>query len=578
MNMKNIVNLLFIVALGFIIALGTQRIMYWMFPGLFVPDASVSEGVSQKEGRVTYKPGQRYQAPLQEEMTKPLKRDIVFESDKKEAVSTNVVTTDYGSLTFTTAGGSLSTIEFKRMLSGRERVLTPLSSTDPKTNAFVVGLDNGTPLTYTLSSQKEAEKRIELEYTAKGATATITKQFTVFKDVPRIDVRLRIKPTQAVQARIFLPAPFIADADKDRLPSGLVYENRKLRKIPFKELYGDYWFSPRLFGAEDRYFVHALTNDADGFSQRAFFTGESADNVACILEGKTISEEKSWNLSFYCGPKDAHMMAQVDPLLEGALDYGWLSPLVKILLSILKFLYSLVHNYGWAIILLILIIRLLMAPFMWRGRKAMGQQKEFNRKMKYIEQKFKDNPERLAQERLALTKKYGMSNLSGCLPQLITLPILFGLYRLLSTSVELYQAPFILWITDLSVKDPYYILPMLAGLGFVVQLTSDTDMRRGMTMFMFAAGLVIFTANLPAGVTLYLAVSTWLAVAQAYAQKRFSRPQPTQPRSSKSKKPRREVTPEPGASKLDESRLEESQLDEFEQEKEKDTSDKRDDE
>ncbi len=294
MNTKNLVNLLFIVALGFIIALGTQRIMYWMFPGLFVPNASVSNaGVPNasvpKQGEpVTYKPGQRFTAPIEQEMSKPLKREVVFETDKKEAASTNIITTDYGALTFTTAGGSLSNIEFKRMLSGRERVLTPLSSTDPKTNAFVVALDNGTPLMYTLTSKQEIEKRTELVYTAKGAHATITKQFTVFKDVPRIDLRLTVKPTQAVQARIFLPAPFIQTADKDRLPSGLVYENQKLRKIPFKELYSDYWFSPRLFCAEDRYFIHALTSDSDEFAQRAYYTGDAADNVAGILEGRSI--------------------------------------------------------------------------------------------------------------------------------------------------------------------------------------------------------------------------------------------------------------------------------------------------
>jgi YidC/Oxa1 family membrane protein insertase len=214
-------------------------------------------------------------------------------------------------------------------------------------------------------------------------------------------------------------------------------------------------------------------------------------------------------------------MDEVDPRLSSSLDYGWLSPLVKILLAMLKFLYGYLNNYGWAIVVLTLIIRLLMLPLTLKGAKAMEKQKEFQRKMQYVEQKYKHDTEALNRERMELTSKYGVSNMLGCLPQLAQLPILLGLNRLLSTSVELYQAPFMGWITDLSARDPYYILPLLAGAGLLIQVVADSDARRGITMLLFAALLVAVTAHLSAGLTLYLCANTWFAIGQTYLQKAF---------------------------------------------------------
>ncbi len=480
---------------------------------------------AQKEGSVL-RPGQSFTALTQEEINQqiaqPLLTTVSFlpPTGTAEKITIN---TSYGVAQFTTESGSLDMLSFRRMLSGKERVLIPVDAQQNIERAgFMVALDSQTPLTYALTDKQEAADHTRLTYRGQGPTAHITKEFTVYNDVPRIDVRLTIEPQESagVRARIMVPSPLVAEADQDYVPQGLVYTDRqRLQKQKIGQLVHQFWFAPSLLGAEDRYFINALVSDPDSFTRRAYYTGATPETLSFILEGSVVKEPRTWNLSFYCGPKDAHVMEKVDKRLDAALDYGWLSPLVKILLSALKFLYQYVKNYGWAIILLTLLMRLLLIPLTFRSSKAMEKQKEFQRKMQYIEQKYKNDPDALNRERMELTRKYGLTNVLGCLPQLAQLPILLALNRLLSTSVELYQAPFAGWITDLSARDPYYVLPVLAGVGLFIQVSTDADARRGITMLLFAALLVALTAHLSAGLTLYLCISTWLSIGQTYLQK-----------------------------------------------------------
>lgn len=470
------------------------------------------------------KSGQSFVAPTQQEMAKPLQTAIAFMPRSEEAPIKTEVHTKYGDLTFTSHTGSLETMSFVRDLSGQKRVLTPLSAESPERCGFVVALDKESPFNFALTNKLQTPEATVLTYRGESPSAIVEKQFTVNDLVPKIDMRLTVEPRvseeKGVQTRIFIPAPWMAQADEGNVSNGLVFSDRqRIQKYKIGLLANQFWFSPTFFGAEDRYFVNALIGDPEGYARRGYYSGTTPQALQIILEGPTVKEKASWNLSFYCGPKDAHLMDIVDPRLSTTLDYGWLSPLVKILLAMLKFLYGYVKNYGWAIILLTLLIRIILLPVTFRSNKALEKQKEFQRKMQYLDQKYKNDQEALSRERMELTRKYGMSNILGCLPQLAQLPILLGLNRLLSTSVELYQAPFVGWITDLSARDPYYILPLLAGAGLLIQVTTDSDARRGITMLLFAALLVAVTAHLSAGLTLYLCANTWLSIGQAYLQK-----------------------------------------------------------
>jgi YidC/Oxa1 family membrane protein insertase len=311
-------------------------------------------------------------------------------------------------------------------------------------------------------------------------------------------------------------------APDDTKSAIMTEENGSVTMITRTKLNTDmYWVSPTLFGVDDRYFVHAMIDDSNHFANRGYYALTGHNEMTAILEGPAVTTPTSWQFSFYFGPKESSAMHAVDPRLEQTMGYaGWFAPIAKWLLKLLNFLYSYLGNYGLAIIALTIITKLVLLPFSIKGNQSMKKHAEMQRKLKYLQQKYKDNPDLLAQERAELMRKEGLTSLSGCLPLLLQLPIFFALSRVLSTSIELYQAPFYGWITDLSAKDPYYVLPFLVGISMLLQ-ASTTDAGQRVQMIIMAIVFSLITATLSAGLCLYIFMSTLLGALQSMAQKSF---------------------------------------------------------
>jgi YidC/Oxa1 family membrane protein insertase len=239
------------------------------------------------------------------------------------------------------------------------------------------------------------------------------------------------------------------------------------------------------------------------------------------MESDLIEQSTTWNLSFFVGPKDEKAMAPVDPRLEQLLDYsGILAPLARVLLWVLNYLYEFLHNYGWAIVVMTILINLLLLPLNLKSAQGMKKYTEFQKKLEYIKKKYKDDPDTLSREQAALITKHGMPGLGGCLPKLLQLPIFFALSRVLSNSIQLYQAPF-LWIKDLSSKDPYYILPIAIVISMIIQSTA-TDPKQRFTMMAVALVFGAVAANFSAGLCLYILVGIILMNIQTYVQQKFN--------------------------------------------------------
>jgi YidC/Oxa1 family membrane protein insertase len=275
------------------------------------------------------------------------------------------------------------------------------------------------------------------------------------------------------------------------------------------------WFKPRMFGADDRYFIHAMIDDHHHFAQRAYYKLEERNHLFSVVEGPTVTEKTSWTLSFYFGPKELSALGAVDTRLEKTLDYsGVLSFLAKLLLYILNWLYTFVHNYGVAIILLTLLIQICLLPVSLRNseEKFKKQNAEYQRELAFIEQRFAGNPEKLLAERTALIRKKGLPGFGCLLPILLQMPIFFALSRVLSSSFELYQAPF-LWISDLSARDPYFILPVLVIIFMLLNDTSGNPQQR-MTKIAVAFAFGAATATFAAGLTLYILIGRILGFVQ----------------------------------------------------------------
>ncbi len=204
--------------------------------------------------------------------------------------------------------------------------------------------------------------------------------------------------------------------------------------------------------------------------------------------------------------------------LHLAVDFGILGIIAVPILRGLQFFYKYIPNYGIAIILLTLIIRLITFPLQWKSFKSMKQMQKIQPEITKIKEKYKDEPQKMQKETMALFKKAGANPLGGCLPMVAQMPIFFAFYKVLYAAVELVGAPFLGWINDLSVKDPYFVLPVLMSAVMFLQQklnpsTSADPTQQKVLMFMpLIFGFIM--KDLPSGLVLYICVSTIFGIIQ----------------------------------------------------------------
>lgn len=460
--------------------------------------------------------GRSHTAPRMPEVHRPLDLEINFVDVKPSAeAQKTVIETDYARYVFSTDGAALEQIEYKHTSNNKEILLKTTNLQTNEDKSLLVVFPNKTPFYYQLVDKQENDQSVILTYKAEFDSGFITKKFVVFKHESQIDLEISFVPsvplTDPIRLRVVYQSPYMENLKED-LIQGVMNEGTSIQKKPMTTLLQRYWEIPTLFGFEDRYFIQSMTKDVNNFTQRGYYKASGVNTFAAILEGPAVKEKSSWLISFYFGPKKIKTIATVDPRLERTLDYGYLGIIAKPLLSMLNFFYSYFGNYGIAIILLTLLIKLFLLPFTLKGEQSMKKREEFQRKLQYIQQKYKDDKEALANARAELIKKHGMPDAAGCLPLLLQLPIFFALNRILSTAIELYMAPF-LWIPNLSAPDPYSILSILIGLSIILYSTAS-DTRQRMTSYAMALLLAAFSSGLPAGLSLFIFMSSILAVAQ----------------------------------------------------------------
>jgi YidC/Oxa1 family membrane protein insertase len=297
-------------------------------------------------------------------------------------------------------------------------------------------------------------------------------------------------------------------------------------------------------GAGNRYFAAVLSPKPKADSTFGFIASTSvellpkcdaiqsaagsigmADNVAVKLTTEKRSlkpgEEISDEYSCFLGPVDQDVLAQY-PDLAGLLNYGWFGFISKLLLAVLHGIDHVIPNYGVAIILLTILVRLCVFPLTRKGQIAMQRMQKLQPLIKEMQEKHKDDRQRQGREMMELYRKHNANPMSGCWPMLLQLPILWGLYRMLMQSIDLRQQPFVFWISDLSKPDtitaiggiPLNILPILMTISSLVQqftMPKPVDPQQAQTqkMMMFMPVLMcVMFYGLPSGLTLYWLTST----------------------------------------------------------------------
>jgi YidC/Oxa1 family membrane protein insertase len=239
------------------------------------------------------------------------------------------------------------------------------------------------------------------------------------------------------------------------------------------------------------------------------------DNLFQLFTNSPVNEVK-FDLIFTI--KEYNHLTSLGRYLKHAINFGFWGFFAELILKGLQFFYSLIPNYGVAIILLTFIVRLITFPLQYKSFVSMKKMQLIQPELTKIREKFKDDPMRLQKESMDLFKKSGANPLGGCLPMLLQLPVFFAFYKVLYSAVELVDAPFIGWLVDLSNKDPYFILPLLmTGAMFLQQKLTPTTVTDPVQKKVFMFMPIIFgfvMKDLPSGLSLYIFTSTLLAIAQ----------------------------------------------------------------
>jgi YidC/Oxa1 family membrane protein insertase len=276
---------------------------------------------------------------------------------------------------------------------------------------------------------------------------------------------------------------------------------------------------PVWIGVEDKYFLKAFIPGEGVFGEwemKMPSKSEASVSVARLVE-LAPGERDVVGFSVYMGPKEFDRLKKLG--IEEAIEFGFMSWLAKPFLSVLNFFESYLLNYGIAIILLTVIIKILFYPLTKKSLQSMKQMQRVQPQMTAIREKYKDDKQKMNVEMMDLYKRHNVNPLGGCLPMLLQIPVFIALYEVLYAAIELRHSPFFLWIVDLSAKDPYYVTPILMGASmFLQQKMTPTamDPMQAKIMLMLPIMFTFIFLSFPSGLVLYWLVNNLISIAQQW--------------------------------------------------------------
>ncbi|HPJ93243.1 MAG TPA: membrane protein insertase YidC [Deltaproteobacteria bacterium] len=316
------------------------------------------------------------------------------------------------------------------------------------------------------------------------------------------------------------------------LLNGKRLEEFKISKVKKVGAYREFSGEINWFGFEDKYFLKAVIPKNP--VETMLNIKRIDDNIIRLHYGSlpAVIEPGSQYVNDYLifiGPKELETLKESGYGLKKALDFGFFDLIAKPMLMAMNWIYSFTHSYGWSIIILTIIIKILLYPLTLKSFTSMKGLQKIQPLMKEIQAKYKDDKQKLNQEMMKLYSDHKINPMGGCLPMLLQIPILFALYRVFFSAIELRHTPFYIvgtWLPDLSAKDPYFITPILMGLSqFVMQkMTPSTgDATQQKVMLFMPVFFTILFLSFPSGLVIYWLVSNVLSIAQqAYINRKDS--------------------------------------------------------
>lgn len=286
---------------------------------------------------------------------------------------------------------------------------------------------------------------------------------------------------------------------------------------------------------QDKYFISVMIpQNASGITARK----EAEKTISAGVQFTSAKDTSSHTFRLYAGPKQFDILKGFGIGLEDTIDFGWfiygswtvVKAVAKPLFYVLRFLYDYTQNYGVAIVLLTCGIKLLFVPLQYKSYKSMQGMQKIQPKVAALQTKFKDDREKLNKELIKLYKEHKVNPVGGCLPMVLQMPAFVSLFNILYMTVDLRKAPFILWINDLSVQDPYYVLPVLMGASMVIQqkiMPTTMDPTQAKMMLILPVFMTFLFVTFPAGLVLYWLTNNVLTILQQFITDRYIFKRPT---------------------------------------------------
>ncbi len=409
---------------------------------------------------------------------------------------------------------------------------------------------NFTPSAETLDLRGTGSRTLEFEY-ADASGLRARKVFAFQRDGQPFLLGFSAQVLRGGQAQNFVihSGPGIGDVERAQAsggflfgsyyqpPAGITYSD------DIERLSVDSFATARVFerqfdyaGADDHYFLGAALLDRQTRVEYASHPVQTAAGPRSLVSYALSFAQPPSEVKFYLGPKDFDQLLYSDQQLVRTIHFGWFAWLVVPLLRALKWVNQYVGNYGYSIIVLTILINIVIFPLRHKSVVSMRKMQQIQPRVKAIQERYKHlkttDPARqkMNQELMELYKTAGVNPASGCVPMLLTMPVLFAFYSLLSVAIELRGAPFTLWITDLSQHDPLYITPIIMGATMFWQQwitpAAGMDPAQQRVMLIMPLMFTFFFLWAPSGLVIYWLFSNLLTIGQQYLTNRIVGPPP----------------------------------------------------
>lgn len=483
------------------------------------PPAKPAEKTETKSNSVAVKTTQ-----TQTETTADIVGHEILQSEQLPATSSsNIVTVT--SKDFILKIDTLGRISSKELLQEKyndktdhHAQLIPAFGTKP---LFIRFLDEGlnkeamaTPYTANVSELTLTDGAKKIILTQKLSTLVVSKELTFYADGHYDAV---VKLSKDKRYFIYLgDRPKVNEKEQMMTMKGaLVYTDDQLQTIiEDGDAEGRKTFTGvELVAAFDQYtatMVYNLSKDTSVIIER----GKDNNPVVYFDALPTMI------FSGYIGQKNYNILHNIKPVLTNVIEYGWFTFASKPLFALLSWLHGIFGNWGWSIIALTLLVRVILYPLTYKGMISMQKIKDLSPKLKEIKEKYKNDPQRMNAATMDMYKKHNANPLGGCLPMLLQIPVFFAIYRVLLNAVELQGAEWILWVNDLSRMDPYYVMPILMGASmYFQQRMTPNNFTDPMQEKVFKFLPIIFTfffVTFPSGLVLYWVVNNLFSIAQQF--------------------------------------------------------------